>query len=253
MIQLITVVVLVALAAILILARKQKGDAHAQIRRSPEAVSNDDDLGLFISGPLVRSITPSETETRKLLAEATRKKDDGDFGGACGLLRQAYARLNYSDSEPIETYLRLPLYLQKAGLADEALAEARWLLENFHHSLPKVERLCLPMTRSAIYDKLRLILQREKRYEEAVRYGVLSHLSWAQGLARQGRKEELTNLLEPEAVAMDLLKKTSKIAAVNDVAAIVADEMKDLRKLEPSRVDRRISDVLSVTPKEKKI
>src|SRR5262245_45794184 len=96
-----------------------------------------------------------------LLRAATAKKDEGQIDTAIQLLRQAYQLIALSSIQyPVETFLRLPLYLQRAGKADEAWAELNKLLTNGYPNQPASQQL-LPMDHYVIYDKMRLFLQRE--------------------------------------------------------------------------------------------
>jgi hypothetical protein len=117
----------------------------------------------------------------ELLKVATQKRDAGDINAAIELLRRAYSEIASSHvSYPVSTFLRLPLYLQEAGCAGEAWKEFESLLT---HAYPNQLRNSevLPMEHSQIYDKMRLFLQREKRFDLAVRFGILSYMSWAVG------------------------------------------------------------------------
>lgn len=69
--------------------------------------------------------------TADLLRRAAAMKDAGSIATAVLLLEQA--KLQMIDSPvhfPAETWCKLPLYLEFAGRADEALSEIEWLLED---------------------------------------------------------------------------------------------------------------------------
>ena len=72
----------------------------------------------------VREDTEDEKKSRELLKQATQKHDKKDFMGAVEDLRSAYELMAKSSVvHPIATYLRLPLYLQKAGEFEESMIE----------------------------------------------------------------------------------------------------------------------------------
>jgi len=143
---------------------------------------------VIIDSPAVYS---GLSEADKLLKEATTKKKSGDINGAIKALRDSYKIINENPtSYPIETYLRLPLYLQEAGKGDEAWSEFNqlimWVNTKSRYS-PEVT----PMELSIIWDKMRLHLQREGKNDYAVQFAVWSYISWAVGLYMQKRKDEL--------------------------------------------------------------
>ena len=79
----------------------------------------------------VREKTASEERSRELLRDATQKKDEKNLDGAIASLREAYKLMAQSTiSYPIETFLRLPLYLQQAGRYAESIQEFERLLSN---------------------------------------------------------------------------------------------------------------------------
>lgn len=62
------------------------------------------------------SLSPSE-----LLKNTTKRKKAGDYEGGIRLLREAYREIERGTiTYPIDTYLRLPLFLFDAGHRDEA-------------------------------------------------------------------------------------------------------------------------------------
>ena len=123
---------------------------------------------------------PAKTENfsaSDLLKMATEKRNAGDINAAIELLRKAYVEIgNDSIVYSVSTFLRLPLYLQQAGHTDEAWREFNLLLTR---GFPKqvTNPALLPMEHCQIYDKMRLFLQREKKFDLAVRFGVLSYIS----------------------------------------------------------------------------
>lgn len=170
----------------------------------------------------VQEKTASEEKSTELLKEATKKKNGKDLDGAITCLRTAYKLMAQSNiSYPIETYLRLPLYLQQAGHYTESIAEFEKLLSNspqkiakeFSHISKQEQKGLSAMECSTIYDKMRLASQREKQFNYAVYYQILSDANRAVGLKLQKREKELdsfkgrefwTDNIEP------LLKKAKK-------------------------------------------
>jgi len=148
----------------------------------------------------VKEPTARELRAQSLLREATAKHDAKDLLGAIRCLREAYELLGTSSiSYPVETYLRLPLYLQKADLFQEAMESFNSILKsaasqvarNFAHQDVVTQLSLVAMNRHVIYDKMRVACKRGKRPKLVSLYGLLSHASWCEGLHYQKRKAEL--------------------------------------------------------------
>ncbi len=185
----------------------------------------------------------------ELLKQATVKKNAGDLDGAIKLLKKAYEELDKSSMMySIQTYLRLPLYLQEAGRNDEAWGEFNRLIL-WVNSKPRYSAEVTPMEQSIIWDKMRLFLQREGKNEYAVQFGVWSFLSWALGLYTQKRKVELdayTSGTNIEKVVKPLLKKAGKEASLENIVSIVSSQLKSLPKLDFKQVADIIQKELKV-------
>src|ERR1035441_609037 len=139
-----------------------------------------------------------ENDPSKLLRKATAQKESGNIEEAIATLRRAYNAISKGQTVyPIETFLRLPAYLQQAGHRDEAWQAYQKLLTEGCPLQLKMADL-IPMYQSAIYDKMRLFLQREGSPIPAVAYGILSHCSFAVGLYRQNRKAKLQSYVRSE-------------------------------------------------------
>jgi len=154
---------------------------------------------------LLRKKDPS-----KLLKEATAAKQSGNLDEAISLLRTAYKAISKSDIDyGIKTFLRLPLYMQEANRPEGAWNEFDNLLNKGYPNQSNDPQL-VPMNHSEIYDKMRLFLQREGKNDEAVKYGIFSHLSWATGLFLQKRRNEFKDFVSAETledIVLKLLKK----------------------------------------------
>lgn len=179
----------------------------------------------------------------KFLREATAKKKADDMEGAIESLREAYeiiskTSINYT----IDPYLRLPLYLQQAGKNDEAWSEFNRLIVEGYPNQMKIREL-IPMDHSAIYDKMRLFLQRENKPRESVKFGVFSYLSWGLGLHYQERKKELRTHISKasiEAMIEGLLKKAKKPELKNELAKVIMLEIKEFPNIDLANIGRQI-------------
>mgnify|MGYP001617680619 CR=1 FL=1 len=130
---------------------------------------------------------PHQIEADELLKEATARKTKKDWDGAIECLRNAYAVLgedivNY----PIQTALRLPLFLQQAGRLDEAMQEFEGLLnevdlriaKGFNHQTKLVRTMLAHAEYATIYDKMRLACRRQKLPEQVAKYAALAENHW---------------------------------------------------------------------------
>lgn len=147
---------------------------------------------------------------KRLLQQSTAEKKSGDIEDAIITLHEAYKEISRTSiNYTINTFLKLPLYLQQANRADEAWREFNRLLIEGYPNQPRTAEL-ISMDHAVIYDKMRLFLQREHRYQEAVKFGVFSYLLWAIGLNKQSRKQELRSHMAKHAIRtmlQELLRK----------------------------------------------
>lgn len=122
---------------------------------------------------IVTHVSDGEKRVRELLKAATAASGD-DSDKAVALFREAHAQIALTDTDQgIDIFLRLPRYLQEGGRADEGWREFNHLLTGGYPNMPHGDHAWHCME-SAVYDKMRLFLQREKRFTEAVTLGVLS-------------------------------------------------------------------------------
>lgn len=182
-------------------------------------------------------------EPGTLLKEATAKKRTGDLENAIKLLKKAYKEINKGSTiYPIDIFLRLPLYLQKAKRNDEAWREFNNLLtKGFPNQMN--DQTPIPMEYSIIYDKMRLFLQRESKNVLAVKYGIFSYISWTIGLHRQKRDDELKTYTSKEALRntiKQLIKKTKKEYLLEKICTIVEEQIKHLPNVDFRELSKRI-------------
>ncbi|MBC2712852.1 MAG: hypothetical protein HGJ94_18240 [Desulfosarcina sp.] len=179
----------------------------------------------------------------ELQKKATEQKKNGDIDGAIISLRSAYKQLEKQGIKwPINTYLRLPLFLQKAGRTDEAWAEFNALLR-----APESDFM-LSMNHSIIHDKMRLFLQREGKASLAVKFGVLSYVETAIAYDKQGRPEELKQLQDEEIIhscVKSLLKKANKPECEYEIAKIIIKHMKSIKKINLSELAQSVDAIVS--------
>jgi tetratricopeptide (TPR) repeat protein len=150
------------------------------------------------------TVTRTELDLKisALCREATTYKDvDWDKAVAC--LQEAKALMKKSKVvRGIETWTRLPVFLQQAGRFNEAIKEFKWLLKTVgsrrkkefkHIEYPTFFECYTHLDHSVIYDKMRMVCKREKRDEDMKKY---------QALCEQHRflYEELKPIVEKERI-----------------------------------------------------
>lgn len=110
--------------------------------------------------------------TASLHREATKLSDEGNLKVAIECLKKAQERMIEQPTYwPIESWLRLPLYLQKDGRYDEAIAQFNWLLEKnnewvstgFKHQPVEVRKKLAASVKSKIEQKIELAKRREQK------------------------------------------------------------------------------------------
>lgn len=103
------------------------------------------------------------------------------------------------------------------------------------------------MDNSAIYDKMRLFLQRENRMSESVKMGVLSYISWGIGLYYQKREQELKEYMsEPSIVTMieGLLIRANIIDCKLELINLVIQEISKLPTINMAGVGKEVDKIV---------
>lgn len=202
----------------------------------------------FFSASTTQKHNVSDTyDSSSFLRKATAEKDAGNFDEAINLLRRAYEVTKIDGTEhSVETFLRLPLYLQKAGRNDEGWKEFNLLLTNGYPNQNK-DLQFVAMTNSKIYDKMRLFLQRENKNDLAIKFGVCSYVSWAVGLHRQNRKDELEDYMSEETVEYNvekLLKNAKKIHLKDKLVEAVKEQLTELPCINFAQLSRVVDEIV---------
>ena len=233
-----------------LLGRKARSRAHKRGRAPTQHCP-------AISFELVADTTPSRSSI--LLKQATAKKKGGDLDAAILLLREAYAEIAQTGAiEKPATFLRLPMYLQEAGRPDEAWGEFNAMLAG-HYPLDMRDPAFAPLWQSQIYDKMRLFLQREKKNDKAVFFGVLSYLAYGKWLAYQAATEEFPELRDArkdefreqtsteriEQAMASLLKKARLGEVTADLTRVMRRHLERGKSLSLSQANKDVRAVLS--------
>lgn len=184
----------------------------------------------------------------ELLRKATQKKDEGKIEEAIEVLKKAYKEISKTNIDySIETFLRLPLYLQAANRSEEAWNEFNCLLKNGYPNQNKIKEL-IPMVESNIYDKMRLFLQREKQFDKAVSYGSFSIICQALGLFYQKRNTEFKAVTEKSHLIeriTPLLKKSKKLHLLAQTIDIVQNSLDEIPNISFENFTKKVEAILN--------
>ena len=143
-----------------------------QQRGEPERIELVPGLSITVH-PVTYHASAEEERIRELMKAATALSDT-DPNAAVETFRKAAALIPQTETDyTVAPFLRVPRYLQQAGRQEEAWEEFQQLLKGGYPNMQQGKGAWHQME-SAVYDKMRLFLQREKRPGEAVQYGVRS-------------------------------------------------------------------------------
>jgi len=164
---------------------------------------------------------------------------EGKMDEAITMLKELKSEMDEEGGYTIERYLRLPMYLQKAGRNDEAWKEFNLLLSEEQH----IDEQAL------IYDKMRLFLQREKRYKEAVKMGLFTFLLNAQSLYQMDKEYDenrLDDYISEDSindVVSDLLKKENLGKYSNEVKNLIHWQIDNLPNIDLSDFSKELRNI----------
>lgn len=206
----------------------------------------------------VQSLQPSET-----LKVATELNRDGNVPAAVLVLKEAYKKIdNSSVSYDIDTYLRLPSYLQKLGRYDEAWGFLNQLLARGYPNQIQNEALIL-LSRSKIYKAMCRLLQHEGKGRKAIIFGAASIVAEAQYYYLQSeekdwpkdfRKERAAtfrSLSETTSIHDKMKKITKKEIAETQLDDVIDYLYRTLSRPKAVKYDRLIVEVDSLICTEK--
>jgi hypothetical protein len=187
------------------------------------------------------------SDADRLLKQATEQKRHGEIDAAIQSLKLAYQQIEQgSIVYGVDTFLRLPLYLQAAGRNDEAWSEFNRLISKGYPNQLKNFGV-QAMEHSKIYDKMRLFLQRENKNDRAIQFGVLSELSWIRGLYLQNRTSELEQAVSENAIhkkIKPLLKKAKRLELIDRLVRVILEEVHNPANNDLIRAAKRVGELI---------
>ena len=136
-----------------------------------------------------------------LFKQASVHRDQGDLEAAIRLLREAYDEVRRANALfPVDSFLRLPIYLQQAGKSREAWQEFNNLLFKGYPNQPRDITL-IAQDRTKIFDKMRLFLEAENKHDVAEVFGIFTRVCKGISLFLEGRTRELKTWFNKSACA----------------------------------------------------
>lgn len=198
-----------------------------------------------------RNTSSAGEKASTLLKEATVLKKEGKITQAIEKLRQAYVQISKTDTDyGIEVFLRLPLYLQEAGKKDEAWREFNYLLTSGYQNMFKAT-WSWHLMESKIYDKMRLVLQRDGKPLMAISFGVLSYIKELRGelekptdikdgdyIIKAQQLDSLNSMLEP------LLKKAKKSEKMQECIILISEWIRSLPRIDDMIFEKKLLEII---------
>jgi hypothetical protein len=142
----------------------------------------------------------------------------------------------------VQPYLRAARDLHKAGKRDEAWSLLTGLLTGWSDSASLI-----PMVHADVYKQMRVFLQRERRFDAAVKYAVLDHLSYAVGLFMQRRRGELRGFFDSEVLSRVLhssLAKAKSLHLETEIVRTIQVSTESIADMDLAAIGRRIDEIL---------
>jgi hypothetical protein len=193
--------------------------------------------------PAPAPVAVKDSRADEWLKEAVQRKDADDLEGAIKLLVRAYEEIKRANAlYPVETYLRLPLYLQQAGRSRESWQEFNKVLFHGYSNQPK-DPVGLAQDRAKVLEKMQLFLDRDRKSEVGSVYKVFSQVLEAVGFYRDDKKREARTRLNrttcQELVAA-LRKYTGNLGPLEEMRTIIIEELTAWPELEFDRLGNRL-------------
>jgi hypothetical protein len=181
------------------------------------------DAGNIIN--FVESLQASE-----ILKVATELNRDGNLPAAVLVLKEAYKKIgNSAESYGIDTYLRLPSYLQKIGRYDEAWSFLNQLLMRGYPNQIQNEALII-FSRSKIYKAMCRLLQHEGKGRNAIIFGAASIVAEAQYFFLQSEEKDWPKEFREERTAT--YRSLSQTASIHDKMKKIAKKEISVKQLD---------------------
>lgn len=184
---------------------------------------------------------------KELSVQAAAYKRQGDMELATDSLKKMYKEIGHTTTDHgVDTFLRLPMYLQKAGKVNEAWEELNKLLEKGYPN-QSTDPGIIAHNRADIYYKMRVFLEREEKWEYAIVYAFFFFLSRGIAFHLQHRKEDSEYIMShrphDDTIAR-LLRKLDKEDLQKNLQRVVEKALVKLPDVNLNEVRSEILDLL---------
>ncbi len=170
-------------------------------------------------------VGPDTEEYKTLLSAANEEYKSGNYDKAAYTAKKAREIAEINNIIPnITEVLKLPMYLQKAKRYEEAWALYNNILEE--RDSGGSDNLEI----AKIYDKMRIQLQNEKKYEKAIVYGILAYIYEKReyekrgDLKKQNDMETIENMGSVFSLSLKRKKQEDKEQALIDYLKTVSNK-----------------------------
>ena len=185
-------------------------------------------------------IGPDKEEYKNFLNLANEEYKNKNYDKAAYLAKKAKEISDTTDIYPnITELLKIPMYLQKAKRYDEAWAVYNKLLEERFKDNSDYLGI------SKIYDKMRIQLQNEKRYRDAMIMGIYSYMWDAAELKKTGnlaQYDKYTFKVELIKLSESLLKKLKQEDKKEKIAEIISRYISILPEIDTKIFEEEIKE-----------
>jgi hypothetical protein len=143
---------------------------------------------------------------------------------------------------PVDSFLRLPTYLQQAGKASDAWQEFHDLLFLGYTNQPRDVTL-IAQDRTKIFDKMRLFLEAEGKSDDAAVFGVFSRVCKGISLHLEGRTTELRTCFNRSSCTQfvrGLKAYTGDLGKLQGIKSAIVGELDEYPKIDFDLLAQRI-------------
>lgn len=184
---------------------------------------------------------------KELSAQAAEYKREGNMESAINSLKKMYEEITKTTTDyGVDTFLRLPMYLQKVGKVKDAWVELNKLLERGYPN-QATDPGIITHNRADIYYKMWVFLEREEKWGYAIVYAIFFFLSRAIAFHLQYRKEESEYIISHrphDETLAKLLRKLDKEALLEKIRSKVENALNNIPDVNFSKVKKEILSLL---------
>jgi len=192
---------------------------------------------------------PKALRADDYLREAAQLKDENDLEGAVKLLRRGFEEIKREKAlYAIDTFLRLPLYLQQAGRDKDAWQEFNLLLTHGYPNQPR-DVVLIYQERGKVLEKMRWYLQHDGKEAIASVYEIFAQVCKAVAVHKENRTREMRAFFTKAVCneCIDGLKKyPGNLGRLQPIKEAIVDELGRFPDVDFDKLAERIDAALAV-------